>query len=92
LSELDDLFIELIVKHGVDRYPSPELQLIKLTEEVGELCSAWLEKDFDRTRKEAGDVLFTLQGFVRHWNIDLLTVMREIIAETYSKVEGKHPV
>lgn len=91
-NQIEDLFNEMIVKHGVDRYANdPAKQLVKLGEEYGELCSAWLERDFDKTRKEAGDVLFALQGFVRSWNIDLFSVMSEIVAESYSKVEGKHP-
>lgn len=90
VNKIEELFYELLKKHKTDRYQTPELSLIKLQEEVGELCSAWLEEDYEKTRKEAGDVLFALQGFVRIWNIDLIQVMKEIIEESGSKVGGKH--
>jgi len=90
MNQIQDRFEILLEVHQVDRYPTPELSLIKIQEEVGELASAWLENDYDKVRKEAADVLFALQGFVRIWNIDLIRAMDEVIDESSSKVEGKH--
>ena len=90
MTPIQEAFDRLLEVHQTDRYTLPELALIKIQEEVGELSSAYLEHDYNKVRKESGDVLFALQGFVRFWNIDLLKVLEEIISESHSKVGGKH--
>ncbi len=53
---------EIIRKHGVNRYPTIEQQLLKLTTEVGELIDAYQkpDKDVNDFAKEYGDVGLTL--------------------------------
>jgi NTP pyrophosphatase (non-canonical NTP hydrolase) len=57
-----DLAKEIIRKHGVDRYPTIELKLLKLVTEVGELVDAHMKpgKDVNDFAKEYGDVGLTL--------------------------------
>lgn len=38
-----DLAREIVIKHGVDRYPTPHLQALKVLEELGELAGEILK-------------------------------------------------
>lgn len=71
----------IIHKHGVDRYPSTELSLLKLVEEIGELTQAILkEKDRVDIAKEYGDVGLCLYQLGDKLDLDLDEEMREVVA------------
>ena len=85
-----ELAREIIAKHGADRYPTPELALLKLMEELGELTSALLEHirhngstDWADTCpevcKEYGDVGLTLHGLGNLLGLDLVNEMRKVV-------------
>jgi NTP pyrophosphatase (non-canonical NTP hydrolase) len=72
---------ELIRKHGVDRYPTIELKLLKLVEEVGELIQTHLkpEKDIHDFAKEYGDVGLTLHHIGNELYLDLYDEMLTVV-------------
>jgi NTP pyrophosphatase (non-canonical NTP hydrolase) len=43
MNRLQELAAQQIARHGRDRYPNQEAQLLKLVSEVGELADAWLK-------------------------------------------------
>lgn len=70
---------ELITKHGVDRYPTAQSQLGKVTEEVGELWGALLKAKGDAAvRKEYGDVGLALYALGDKLGLDLDECMRQV--------------
>lgn len=77
-----DLVREIIAKHGVDRYPTVELIMMKLTEELGELARELLRGDGEAARKEYGDVGLTLHALGNRlgYNLD---------AEMFAVVDGE---
>lgn len=76
-----DLAKELIRKHGVDRYPTVELSLLKLTEEIGELVQAWLkpDKDINDFAKEYADVGLALHELGNKTYLNLLDEMLTMV-------------
>jgi NTP pyrophosphatase (non-canonical NTP hydrolase) len=43
MNRLQTLAADQIARHGRDRYPTEQQQLLKLVSEVGELADAWLK-------------------------------------------------
>ncbi len=80
MSELTDLFEALLGHHGVDRYPTPQLGLIKIQEELGEVSRAFLRGDDAGVAKELGDVVLAVQGMARHYGIDVMAEVRTNVA------------
>ena len=75
-----DLARQLIVKHGVDRYPTTELNLGKVTEELGELWGAILKgHDRDKVRKEYADVGLALYALGDKLGMSLDASMRAVV-------------
>jgi NTP pyrophosphatase (non-canonical NTP hydrolase) len=83
-----ELARQLIAKHGVDRYPTPELAALKLTEEIGELAGAILKsarnshgnlEDITKVRKEFADVGLTLYALGTMLGLDLLEEMQTVV-------------
>lgn len=80
-----DLAKEIIRKHGVDRYPSPEAKLLKLAEEVGELVrefnKGWGSHEFDVNKfaKEYADVGLTLYQIGNHFYLNLEDEMLTVV-------------
>jgi NTP pyrophosphatase (non-canonical NTP hydrolase) len=83
-----DLAREIIAKHGVDRYPTARVALLKLVEEVGELAGAFIddkawEADGDawreHLRKEYADVGLTLYHLGNVLGLDLETEMQAVV-------------
>jgi hypothetical protein len=62
--ELIKLHRMQIEKHGVDRYPTFRLQVLKLAEETIELAKALERGDGEATAKEWGDVALSFAGLV----------------------------
>lgn len=69
-----------VQKHGADRYPTVELQMLKLGEEFGELAKAMHRYLTGRTRvgtgtqeirDEMADVALALAGLANKYGIDL---------------------
>lgn len=82
-----DLIRELICKHGVDRYPDANLNLLKLVEEVGELAAAALEfqddpctENWEHLRKEYADAGLVLYGLGNKLGLDLINEMEYVVA------------
>lgn len=80
-----ELIREIIAKHGRDRYPTAELILLKLTEELGELVQAHLRwhavtGDLTRVRKEYADVGLVLYGLGNKLGLDLEEEMAKVVA------------
>lgn len=65
----------LLEKHGKDRYPTPELSYIKLTEEIGEIAGAMLKGKRDEISSELADVGLCLYLLADKLNIDLDVAM-----------------
>jgi NTP pyrophosphatase (non-canonical NTP hydrolase) len=70
---------EIVAKHGVDRYPTDALAVIKLAEELGELAAAFLDDDAAAIRKEYGDVGIALHLLGDKLGLDLETEMRAVV-------------
>ena len=75
-----DLAEEIIRKHGVDRYPTVELTLIKLQEEIGEFIHEYLrEKDIHKMAKEYADTGICLYRLGSILNLDLIEEMCNVV-------------
>ena len=74
-----NLMLQMLAKHGVDRYPTPELALMKLVEEVGELASAMLQDNHTQIQKELGDVGIFLEALAHKLKENLTTCMWEVV-------------
>jgi NTP pyrophosphatase (non-canonical NTP hydrolase) len=76
-----DLAREIVKKHGVDRYPTAELTLLKLAEEVGELIQAYLRDgaDLEHIRKEYADVGLVLYGLGDDFDLNLDEEMKRVV-------------
>ena len=81
-----DLAREIIRKHGRDRYPTADLNLLKLVEEVGELAAAALEfgddpsdESYDHLRKEYGDAGIALHALGDKLGLNLLDEMHDVV-------------
>lgn len=80
-----DLAEEIIRKHGIDRYTTPEAKLLKLAEEVGELVrefnKGWGSHEFDihAFAKEYADVGLTLYQIGNHFNLNLEDEMLAVV-------------
>lgn len=59
-SNLQRLAHQQIEKHGIDRYPSVQSQMLKLVEEVGELAKAINRGDLENQAHELADVALSL--------------------------------
>jgi NTP pyrophosphatase (non-canonical NTP hydrolase) len=71
----------IIAKHGVDRYPDVHSQLLKLTEELGELAGAVLKgRDPEAVAKEYGDVGLALCALGTKLGLDLGECMNAVVA------------
>jgi hypothetical protein len=85
MSNGHDLAAQLIVKHGVDRYPSVTGQLLKLVEEFGELTKEILAVpdggDYRRygIAKEYADVGLCLYALGSKLGLDLMAVMQSVV-------------
>lgn len=76
-----DLATEIIAKHGVDRYPTAELQALKVIGELGELAEAILKSHpADAVAKEYGDVGLALYALGGKLGLDLDECMRHVVA------------
>ena len=77
---------ELIAKHGTDRYPTVQLQVIKCLEELGELAGAVLEDDGSpecraRIRKEYADAGLALHALGDKLGLDLIREMATVVSD-----------
>jgi NTP pyrophosphatase (non-canonical NTP hydrolase) len=76
-----ELARQLITKHGTDRYPDHVTQLLKVTEEVGELAGAILKgHDLGEVAKEYADVGLALYALGDKLGLDLDEMMRLTMA------------
>ncbi len=88
---IEKLFIQLLEKHGVDRYQWPYLAVIKIQEEVGELAQVYLKYNLgdlsqkEKIRQELADVIFAVQGMARYFDCDLIREMEATIRRAQSK-------
>lgn len=81
-----DLARAVIEKHGKDRYPTADLNLLKLVEEVGKLAAAALEftadsrtENWDHLRKEYGDVGIALHALGDKLGLNLMDEMHDVV-------------
>lgn len=75
-----ELARRLIKKHGIDRYPSVNRNLGKVSEELGELWGAVLKDESDdRIRKEYADVGLALYALGDKLGFDLGECMRQVV-------------
>ncbi len=72
---------ELIAKHGVDRYPTAELNALKVVEELGELVAEILKAggDPDRIRKEYADTGLALHALGGKLGLNLDDEMAAVV-------------
>jgi NTP pyrophosphatase (non-canonical NTP hydrolase) len=78
----------LLEKHGVDRYPTPELNLLKVVEELGEVTRALLRGDDEKARDELADVAISLYALSDKLGFDLDERIRLVVEqETRSFVQ-----
>jgi NTP pyrophosphatase (non-canonical NTP hydrolase) len=70
----------LLEKHGVDRYPTPELNLLKAFEEAGEVTRALLRGDLEKARDEIADVAISLYALADKLDFDLDARIRMVVA------------
>lgn len=75
---------ELIGKHGKDRYPTVELTMMKLVEELGELSSEILsDKSAKATADEYADVGICLYQLGNKLGLDLIECMKTKISNDH---------
>ncbi len=75
-----ELADEIIRKHGTDRYPTAELQLLKLIEEAGELVGSIIKRHpLECTRKEYGDTGLALYALGTRLGIGLEEAMADVV-------------
>lgn len=75
-----ELARQIIAKHGADRYPTSELQFMKLQEEIGELAATLLKnKPFEEVQKEYGDVGLALYALGNKLGLDLRSCMNAVV-------------
>jgi NTP pyrophosphatase (non-canonical NTP hydrolase) len=81
-----ELAREIIAKHGVDRYPDANLNLLKLFSEAGELADAALDfaadgsaGNWEHLRKEYADAGLTLYALGNKLGLDLFTEMQRVV-------------
>jgi NTP pyrophosphatase (non-canonical NTP hydrolase) len=91
VNELAGLFDMLLEHHGADRYPTPELGLLKLQEEVGEVVRAFLRGDTSGVHKELGDVVLAVQGVARHFACDVMEEVRVNVSDSVGRVVDPSP-
>jgi NTP pyrophosphatase (non-canonical NTP hydrolase) len=91
-----ELANEIIRKHGIDRYPHPNDQALKLAAEVGELADEVLKRaaegNLDKVRKEYGDAGLALYELGSKLGIDLLSCMQQVIADETRDFSIQRPV
>jgi NTP pyrophosphatase (non-canonical NTP hydrolase) len=80
------LIRELIAKHGIDRYPTPGLSLIKCLEELGELAREILKSQIPggmrmtpQIRKEYADAGLALYALGDKLGLDLMSEMAAVV-------------
>lgn len=86
-SEGHQLAREIIAKHGTDRYPGVDSNMMKLVEEIGELMSEILaygefmdgEPPHASLRKEYGDVGLTLYALGNKLGLNLFDEMQAVV-------------
>lgn len=77
---------EIVKKHGVDRYTTPEAAILKLVEEVGELVrefnKGWGSHEFDLTKfaKEYGDIGISLHLLGDKMGLNLIDEMQNVVS------------
>jgi NTP pyrophosphatase (non-canonical NTP hydrolase) len=87
---------EQIRRHGRDRYPTPELQALKLCAEMGELASEILRSRDDpsqeisyaqlsKIRKELGDVGLTLHALATKLGMNVETAMADVVSGEFRR-------
>ena len=76
---------EQIRKHGRDRYPTSQSQMLKLVEEVGELAERVNKGQMDKARLEAADVALALYNLAAKCGFDLDEAIRELVTEDTRK-------
>jgi NTP pyrophosphatase (non-canonical NTP hydrolase) len=77
--EVTQLALTLVGKHGVDRYPTKELGVLKLQEELGEITRHVLrETDFS---EELADLEICLRMVAFHEGVDLNQAVRNKVAK-----------
>jgi NTP pyrophosphatase (non-canonical NTP hydrolase) len=87
-----ELARQIIVRHGVDRYPEPHLQALKVLEELGELAGEILKAtDWNgpyrlpadaaraKIRKEYGDAGLALYALGNKLGLDLGECMTAVV-------------
>lgn len=77
-----DLAREIIAKHGVDRYPTAVLNMLKLVEELGELAGELLAgggSSSDAVRKEYADVGLSLYALGDKLGLNLEAEMTAVV-------------
>jgi NTP pyrophosphatase (non-canonical NTP hydrolase) len=80
-----ELAAEQIRKHGLDRYPTSQSQMLKLVEEVGELAEEINKGRMDRARCEAADVALALYNLAVKCDFDLDEAIREVVTQDKRK-------
>jgi len=76
-----DLAVAIIAKHGVDRYPTAELNALKVVGELGELVEAILKgHPVTAVAKEYGDVGLALYALGDKLGLNLDECMRHVVA------------
>ena len=76
-----------IQKHGKDRYPTVQSQLIKLVEEVGELAKEINAGDYEKTRLEAADVALALYNLAFKCAFDLDDAIQSVVRADVRKFD-----
>ena len=81
-----ELAAEIIAKHGADRYPDADRNLLKLVSEVGELADAALDygadgstESWEHLRKEYADVGLTLYALGSKLGLNLIEEMQQVV-------------
>lgn len=81
MSRIRDAQKLLIVKHGVDRYPTIPEKLSKLLEEAGELAGAYNKnKPISAIKKELADIVLTAQNIASYYGLDVEDLVIETVA------------
>lgn len=66
-------------KHGRDRYPTSQSQMLKVMEEVGELAERVNKGQMDKAREEAADVALALYNLAVKCGFDLDEAIRDVV-------------
>lgn len=80
-----------IENHGKDRYPTPEMQMIKIMEEVGELAKEINKGNVDKARLESADVALALYNLANKLQFDLDSAIHEVVTKDKRSFKDETP-